>query len=196
VRGTDGARAPEKFGGAFGPRFLDDGAVSSTDLQAPVRIGFSTPKAFNPVSWVVKRATGSRASHAFFVYFDVDFEMEVVLEAHELGFRLIPRAHFERGNRIVKLVSPRHAVDVGLKKVAHRYLGSMYDYAGLFGMVVVLVGRWLSRKWKNPFRGSKSVYCSEAVILAMKASAGYETLGLHSDSSPQDLLDYFEQVLR
>jgi hypothetical protein len=163
-------------------------------MNKTVRIGFSTPRAFNPVSWAVRKLTGSRASHAFFVYYDVDFDMDVVLEAHELGFRLTPRKAFERGNRIVKLVTPRHALDVGLKYVAQRYLGSMYDFAGLVGMVVVMFGRWLRRRWRNPFRGSKNVYCSEAVIIAMKASAGYEGLKLSSESSPQDLLNYFEQV--
>lgn len=158
-----------------------------------MQVGFSTPRAFNPVSWVVRKFTGSRASHAFFVYFDVDFEMDVVLEAHELGFRLMPRKQFERYNRVVKLVTPRHPIDAGLKVVAQRYLGSMYDFAGLLGMAVVMVGRWLRRKWKNPFRGAKSVYCSEAVILAMKASPGYAELRLASDSSPQDLLDWFER---
>lgn len=158
------------------------------------RVGFSTPKAFNPVSWVVKKFTGSRASHAFFVYHDADFDMDMVMEAHELGFRLTPLKQFERKNEIVKLVEPKNNIDEGLRQIARRYLGSMYDYAGLIGMAVVMFGRFLKRKWKNPFRGSKSVYCSEAVILAMKQSVGYEQLDLDSDSSPQDLLDFFEKA--
>lgn len=159
-----------------------------------VRVGFSTPRAFNPVSWLVRKFTGSRASHAFFVYFDENFDMEVVLEAHELGIRLLPLKHFERSNRIVKLVAPTHPIDEGLRKVGQRYLGSAYDFAGLIGMALVMFGRWLERRWKNPFRGSKSVYCSESVIMAMKASPGYESLSLSTESSPQDLLNYFEGV--
>lgn len=158
------------------------------------RVGFSTPKHFNPVSWAVRKFTGSRASHAFFVYHDGDFDMEMVMEAHELGFRLTPLKHFERHNKIVKLAVPKNPIDIGLKAVANRYLGSMYDYAGLVGMAVVMFGRFLKRKWKNPFRGSKSVYCSESVIVAMKASPGYEKLDLDTDSSPQDLLEYFEKT--
>jgi hypothetical protein len=157
------------------------------------KILFSTPKHFNPVSWVVRKFTGSRVSHAAFLYWDTDFDMDMVMEAHELGFRLTPLKHFERHNQIVKLAVPKNVIDVGLKVVANRYLGSMYDYAGLIGMAVVMFGRFLKRKWKNPFRGAKSVYCSEAVILAMKASPGYGGLDLDSDSSPQDLLEYFEK---
>lgn len=156
------------------------------------KIGFSTPKHFNPVSWVVRMFTKSRASHAFFVYHDVDFDMQMVMEAHELGFRLTPYDHFTRHNKIVKLVQPKNSIDVGLRIVANRYLGSMYDYAGLIGMMVVLVGRWFHRKLRNPFRGSKYVFCSESVILAMKSSPGYERLTVDPDSSPEDLLKYFE----
>jgi hypothetical protein len=117
-----------------------------------------------------------------------------VLEAHEFGFRIVPLDSFKKHNTMVALVTPKHPIDVGLRVVAHRYLGTMYDYAGLIGMMVVVVGRWFQQKWKNPFRGAKNVYCSEAVILAMKQSAGYERLDLDSDSSPQDLLNWFEKV--
>jgi hypothetical protein len=156
------------------------------------QVGFSTPKHFNPVSWLVRKFTGSKASHAFFVYHDADFDMMMVMEAHELGFRLTPLDHFTKHNKMVKLVTPRNSIDMGLRIIANRYLGSMYDYAGLLGMVVVLVGRWLHRKWKNPFRGSKYVFCSESVILAMRSSPGYEKLKLDSETDPQDLLNYFE----
>lgn len=155
------------------------------------RIGFSTPKTFNPVSWLVRKFTGSKASHAFFVYHDVDFDMDMVMEAHELGFRLTPFEHFKKRNKLIALVTPLHSIDVGLKTVAVRYLGSMYDYAGLFGMAVVMFGRFLKRKWQNPFKGSQYVYCSESVILAMLASPGYEILGIDTETDPQDLLNYF-----
>lgn len=162
--------------------------------KQPTRVGFSTPKHFNPVSWLVRKFTGSRASHAFFVYTDNDFDMEMVMEAHELGFRLTPFEHFKKHNQLVKLVTPKHSIDTGLKAVAQRYLGTMYDYEGLLGMAWVMVGRWLKRKWKNPFRGSKYVYCSESVILAMKESPGYEKLGLDADNDPERLLKYFEEA--
>ena len=158
------------------------------------RIGFSTPRKFNPVSWLVRKFTGSRASHAFFIFWDVDFEMDLVMEAHEFGFRLIPLDHFSRRNKIVRLVIPKYAIDAGLKVVANRYLGSRYDYAGLIGMLVVQAGRWVHKKWKNPFRNAKYVFCSESIIIAMKESPGYEGLDLDNNSDPQALLDYFEDV--
>jgi hypothetical protein len=179
---------------ASSPAAQVSGIVPAPSPGSVTRVGFSTPRWFNPVSWLVRSVTGSKASHAFFIYHDGDFDLDMVMEAHELGFRLTPLRHFERTNRIVKTVTPRYDIGVGLKHVARRYLGSEYDFAGLIGMTWVMIGRFLKRKWKNPWRGAKSVFCSESVILAMKFSPGYEAMDLVSDSSPQDLYDWFERV--
>lgn len=160
------------------------------------RIGFSTPKRFNPVSWLVRKVTGSQASHAFFIYHDQDFDMDVVMEAHELGFRLIPFEQFKKKNKLIGVYVPRAPIDVGLRYVAQRYLGTMYDYGGLLGQITVQLGRWLKRKWKNPFRGSKNVFCSEAVCVALQQSPGFETFTEDPDSvDPQTLMEYFENGL-
>jgi len=159
-------------------------------------IGFSTPKNFNPVSWVVRKFTGSKVSHAFFVYQDEELEMRMVMEAHELGFRLTPYDHFVKKNQIIGLFTPTKPIEVGLRYVAKRYLGTVYDYPGLFGSVVVIAGRWLHRKWRNPFRSSRNVFCSEAVYIALQKSPGYECLTDDPDSvDPQLMMQYLEAGL-
>lgn len=161
---------------------------------APTQIGFSTPNWFNPVSLLIRKITRSRASHTFFVYWDKDFEMQMVMEAHELGFRLVPFERFEKHNTIVKLVVPKRPIDIGLRRVAQNFLASHYDYAGLVGMAVVRFGRWLKRKWNNPFKDSKHVFCSEAMTLAMQWSPGYDDFTDDpSTVDPEDLLEYFEK---
>jgi len=156
------------------------------------RIGFSTPKRFNPVSWLVRKFTGSTASHAFFIYHDKDWDADMVLEAHELGFRLIPFEHFEKKNEMVASFLPKVSIEEGLKFVALEYLGTAYDYGGLFGGVILMFGRWLKRKWHNPLENARHVFCSEAVVIAMKLSKypGAEVLEAR-DTTPQDLLNYF-----
>jgi hypothetical protein len=166
--------------------------ISGGSKNTFVRVGFSTPKMFNPVSWVVRKITGSKASHAWFLYYDEDWELSIVMEAHEFGFRLIPYSRFRNDNHVVGLFLPKVPIDVGLKYVAHRYLGSTYDYLGLMGQIVVQLGRRLKRRWKNPFRGSKNVFCSEAVCIAMQKSPGYEKFEEDPDSvDPQKLLQYY-----
>jgi hypothetical protein len=159
-------------------------------LQVPeakviTEIGFSTPKRFNPLSWLVRKMTGSKCSHAWFRYFDNDFEMYCVMEAHEFGFRIIPWALFEKLNTIVKVVTPQHDIEVGLQRVAREYLGTSYDYMGLVGMAFVAIGRFFKNKWNNPFKSSSTVFCSEAVARAMVPP---------EDVEPQDLLTFFEKV--
>lgn len=156
------------------------------------RVAFSTPKHFNPVSWLVRKFTGSTASHAFFIYYDVDFCSDMVMEAHEVGFRIIPLAHFEKKNEILATFTPKTSIEEGLKKVALEYLGTMYDYGGLFGGLVTMFGKWLKRKWHNPLQSSKAVFCSEAVVIALQESKYPGADGLEArDTTPQDLMNYF-----
>jgi hypothetical protein len=155
------------------------------------RIGFSTPKKFNPVSWLVRKLTGSTASHAFFVYHDKDWDADMVLEAHEFGFRLMTLALFEKSNEIVATFNPRSPIDAGVQFVALEYLGRAYDWGGLLGSAVLLLGRWLKRKWHNPWNSSKAVFCSEVVVIALQKSGylGAPELVPH-DTTPQDLLEF------
>src|SRR6267154_592936 len=158
-------------------------------MDTSVRIGFSTPRRFNPVSWVVRKFTGSKCSHAWFLFWNSRLKMEVVMEAHELGFRIIPYDRFKKENTVVVVLTPKHPIDDGLARVAQRYLGSGYDWGGLLGMAIVKDGMWFKRKWRNPFRGSKHVFCSEAVYRAMQWSPGYENLSTDiADSEDPELL--------
>jgi hypothetical protein len=156
------------------------------------RIGFSTPKKFNPISWLVRKISGSTASHAFFIYSDKDWQADMVMEAHELGFRLIPLAHFEKKNEIVASFVPKQTIDDGVRFVALEYLGTVYDFGGLFGGALLMLGRWLKRKWHNPWDSSHAVFCSEAVVIAMQKT-NYPGAGLlvARDTTPQDLLQFF-----
>lgn len=160
------------------------------------RIGFSTPKKFNPVSWLVKQTSRSTVSHCFFVYHDRDWDSDMVMEAHELGFRLIPLAHFEKQNEIIASFVPVVPVDDGVKFVALEYLGSAYDFAGGF---LLLLWRWFGRKWRNPMINAKAIVCSEAVVIALQRVGYPGAAGLtQNDVMPQDLLEFFkaEAVLR
>lgn len=158
-----------------------------------MKIGFSTPKHFNPVSWLVRKLTGSTASHAFFIYHDLDWDEDWVMEAHELGFRDEPLRLFEKKNEIVASFVPKQSIAVGMRYVAKNYIGTAYDFGGLLGSAFLLLGRWLKRKWHNPLNSSKSVFCSEAVVIALQKSDYPGADGLVAyDTTPQDLLNFFK----
>jgi len=161
---------------------------------SPIHIGFSTPRKFNPASAVVRWFTQSKASHAFFIYFDHDWHLDMVLEAHEVGFRLIPYERFQQRNRIVAVYTPMLDINVGTARVVKEFLGRAYDFGGLFGMSIVMLGRWLRRKWRNPWDSSKAAFCSEACVLALKYSdyPKAEHLTPH-EMGPQDLMDFLDR---
>lgn len=159
-------------------------------------IGFSTPKAFNPVSWLVRKLTKSQVSHAWVCYHSELFDQDMVMEAHELGFRSLTLENFKTKNKIVYI----HPVDVnitpGLRLLAS-HLGEAYDYGGLLGMSFVLMGQWLKRKfrwWKykisNPWAHAKLMICSEAMVVMLQASNSRMVEDVVAESTdPQMLMD-------
>lgn len=160
---------------------------------APTRIGFSTAKGLpGLVSKVVSFFSGARVSHAWLLYYDHDFECDAVMEAHEMGFRLMSFKTFKRKNNVVKVFVPRAPIDHGLVECV-AWLGNAYDFAGLIGMSWVMLGRLFKARWRNPFRSKRSQYCSEAVIRVMKAAKypGAEKLS-PDDSDPGSLLALLE----
>jgi hypothetical protein len=162
----------------------------------PTLLGFSTPRSFNPVSALVRRFTNSECSHCFFLYWDDDFQCDMVLESHELGFRLITWQRFVKKNRIIALVEPAYNLDPGFLKLGE-WVGSAYDFGGLVGQAFVQLGRWFKRKVRNPFRSSRSMFCSESIARCMMW-AGHPDAKTFSpkETTPQDLLTFYRQADR
>jgi hypothetical protein len=160
--------------------------------MAVLKIGFSTAR-HNPISWIIRKLTRSRASHAWLQLTVQPFDLEMVFEATEWGVRLVPWRIFRRHNRIVARFEPLVPLDAGLVE-AKRWLGARYDFGGLLGMFFVVVGRLLGRKRKNPWNSAKAMFCSELVTTVLIGS-GYPGAREHapSQTSPQDLLDFLEQ---
>lgn len=162
-----------------------------------VFVGFSTPKRWNPLSWAIRCATYSRASHAWLLVEDPLFGVRLVVEAGATGFRIESLARFERKNEIVAIVKPAHPVEQGLPDTA-LWLGEKFDRVGLAGMAWVLFGRlFFHERWKNPFRSVRRLFCSEAVIRTL-LDAGYPGAdeafrGKEEEIAPGDLLRWFER---
>lgn len=156
----------------------------------PTRVGFSTTNAL--LSRLIRRLTGSKVSHAFLVYRDVDFEREMVMEAVGAGFRIVPLDKFRRHNEVVAIFTPRHPIDEGLRSAVD-WLGESYDAGGLVGMALLLVARWLRLRLRrrNLLASSRSLFCSEAVARACRASR-YPGFPLDPETTtPEDLFGFF-----
>lgn len=159
-------------------------------------LGFSTPKAWNPVSWIVRKFTKSKASHAWVAYYDPMLGIDVVAEAHEFGFRIIRYDKFISKNNIVAIFRLGYEPSAFMTKMSI-WLGTMYDFAGLFGMAINIIGRYFGFKaWKNPFHSPDAVFCSESIVRVLQRLDPDKYSILDPDNtSPQDLLDYMYTVV-
>lgn len=157
-----------------------------------VRVGFSRAKGISGlISRIIMAFTGAKASHAWFLFYSSEMKMDMVLDAHETGFRLVPWSFFKKKNHIVEVYEPKSNCD-GAIPIAAEWLGTPYDYASLFGMAVVVVGRWFKQKWKNPgAAGQGKVYCSESVLWGLHGVQypGAEVLEPEA-TSPWNLRDF------
>lgn len=153
------------------------------------RIGFSTGNGL--LSRIIRWFTDSSVSHAWVLYYDLDFDREMVLESTLEGVRIIPFDVFEKHNKIIKVVTPKHDLKAGFAKVGAS-LSEQYDFTGLVGMIIVMLGRWLKKKWKNPWVTASAMWCSEMVAWVCKWSSypGTELMDPHT-TSPQDLYEFF-----
>ena len=154
------------------------------------KVGFSTTKGV--LSRIIRWFTKSRASHAWLLYHDSDWDLDMVMEATEGGFKLTAFERFLSENVIVKVFDPKYPIDSGVKKLASK-LGEGYDYLGLFGMLIHIIGGWLKKTWKNPWASSDKMFCSEAVAEALKLAEYPGFLLNPSDTEPEDLLSFFEK---
>jgi len=155
---------------------------------AKTRVGFSTTS--HPLSALIRWFTRATVSHCWLLYYDLDMKIDMVLEAHESGFRLVPFDVFSKRNRIVEIIMPRTSIDRGLEVIG-LWLGKGYDFAGLAGMSWVMALRRVGMKVKNPTQKKRSLFCSEAIVLALQAAglAGADKL-VAEDTSPGDLLAF------
>jgi len=159
-----------------------------------IAVGFST-QTKNPLSAIIRFFTGSPISHTWLLVEDPVFGMKMVMEADEFGIRLIPYDRFQLGNDIKYLITLNSNWDYGLGlATAGEWLSSMYDFSGLIGMAFVVIGRWLKRKWNNPFASHSAMFCSELVVRFLQASQYPGTKDfVPEDTTPQDLLTFLQQ---
>jgi hypothetical protein len=156
----------------------------------PIAIGFSTRKK-NILSTIIRWATGSKASHVWLL--TSLFGVPCVVEASDFGF--FPSMTFERfkqANEIVSLIPIEQSLDEGLTWAAKSF-GERYDYTGLFGMIVVMLGRFFHRRWKNPLDNRKALFCSEAIasVLVLSRYPNSEQL-VPEETTPDQLLQLLE----
>ena len=159
-------------------------------------IGFSTPKSFNLISWLIRKITQSQCSHAWAVFHSELDDCDMVREAHEFGFRQVTLEFFKKTNTIVQMIPLDVDASPGLRMLGHR-LGQPYDFPGLLSMAPIELFRWLGHRFKwwhyqitRPWHWANSMMCSEAMVEFLQACGSRMSEDLIPNmTSPQDLMD-------
>lgn len=140
-------------------------------------------------SKIIRFFTRSPVSHTFLIVHGSFLGMDMILEAVPGGFHLITLEAFAKKHEIVYTV-PIPGIDGDAIRKATKWLGRNYDYLGVVGTLVVLAGRLINKKWRNPIN-TKAVFCSEALALLLQLSKypGAETLD-PSATTPIDLYKF------
>lgn len=156
-----------------------------------IKVGFSTSTSL--ISRIVRFFTRSKISHTFLLLDKAFLGGDMVLQANPGGFVLLTYEAFQSSNEVLELVELSHSILPGLQR-STGWLGKKYDYLAVLGLVPVLAGRAMGRKWRNPFN-TKSVFCSEVIVHIMKASGYPGSESLDADSmTPQDLHDFLKKA--
>lgn len=159
-----------------------------------VLVGFSTRK-YNPLSALIRKITGAKASHAWLLYKDSFFhDTYMVMEATEWGVREINAEIFWDRNLVVSVHRPQVDMTEAVRS-SGEVLGKIYDFWGLLGMPIVLaVYKWLNLKIRNPLQSPSGLFCSELVMSLMKKAGhpGTEEVG-PSETSPDMEMRFFTE---
>lgn len=151
-----------------------------------IYIGFSTqPK--STLSRIVRWFTKSKTSHALIVF--QMFGRDWILESGIKGVVILPIERLD--GVMVELIPVPQLSEEDLSKAMVNNLGDDYDFTGLFGMAINVLGRWFKAKWKNPWNNPRSMFCSEFVVKTLQQSGypGADRLEA-ATTTPQDLLDF------
>lgn len=148
-----------------------------------IGIGFSTTNHF--LSKIIRLVIKSKFSHVW-IYIKED-KKETVLESTFGGVHEISFESFKHGKSAYKILDPKQDLSCGLA-FARSLIGTSYDDDELVGGLWVQIGRWLKKKFHNPFSEPKEMDCAHFVMLFLQACKypGSEKF-IPGDTEPKDI---------
>jgi hypothetical protein len=119
--------------------------------------------------------------------------IDLVMEALPGGFHIITYERFIRENTVIDVIDLNVQYTKSSLLRAFGWIDKRYDYLAVLGMAIVMLGRMLGKKWKNPM-ATKSINCVESVVYFLQANTVTDVVDLDADSmSPQDLYVFLKR---
>lgn len=159
-------------------------------MQDYIIIGFSTPRNFHILPWIIRKAEHTDFSHVYIKIFSKSLDRYLVYQASGLVVNFCGQdtfyAHHKDVAEFAIPVTPEQKIEI-LKRCVD-LAGRPYGIKSLIGIGLVRLAAFIGWKIRNPFMdGSKTYICSEiaATLLVM---LGFKFTELDS-TTPRDVYD-------
>lgn len=129
-------------------------------------IGFSRPRKFKLLAWIIQKIEHSDYSHAYTKTYSDSLERWLIYQASGLEVNFEGKQKFYEKNEAIK--EYLFQVDAETKQKflqkAVDTIGTPYGIKQLIGIGIIRFGKFIGIKLKNPFRDGRATYvCSELV---------------------------------
>lgn len=177
-----------------------------SETKYKVSIGFSRPKKWKPLAWLIMKFTGN-FSHTFTTWKCTNIQARKVFEAVGSGVRIISNHRFREKAFVVDVFSFEVSDEVifWLDRYTHEQAGKPYGYKHILGLAYVILMGCVGVKVKNPFKdGRYSEICLESGAHILEQALGidlpgdiedytlkefYQIVAEHGGRAPQEKID-------
>ena len=141
-----------------------------------VSIGFSRPKTWKPLAWLIMLVEGTEYSHVFVTWHCSNINRRKIFEAVGSGIRILSNVNFKKHAEVVELYSFQVTDDqlLDIEQSAHDMTGRPYGYKALVGLGIMRTFNFINRLFgikghqHNPFKdGDYSQICVEAAGMVL-----------------------------
>ena len=150
-----------------------------------VSIGFSRPKKWKPLAWLIMLIEGTNFSHTFVTRKCTNIGARKVFEAVGSGVRIISNNRFKEKAWVVEIYVFEVSDEVvhWLDRYSHEQAGKPYGFKHILGLALMRALKSINIKIANPFKDGKySEVCVESGGQVVERGLGIDL--------PGDLEDY------
>lgn len=159
-------------------------------------VGFSTPKVFNPFSWLIKKIQKTKFSHVYIRFHSNAYNRDLVYQASGLKVNFISWKKFQE----IESIFAEFPIEIDLhsKQLMIQYcldqVGKDYDTKGIFGIGIVFIYKMFNKHIKNPFANKEeSFFCSKLAEYILQDFL-HQNVGIDPDLvTPKDIYEYLEK---
>lgn len=155
-----------------------------------VVIGFSKPRKFSLVSWLIRKLEKTSFSHVYIKIYDSRINRWIVYEAAGLLVHCSPQDTFYKKNKHLaeSLIPCSPDQEIEILTAVTDCLAKPYGIKQLFGLSLVRICRLFGIKIRNPLAdGCRTYVCSEFCGLIL-SKLGYDIKNL-DDITPRDIYE-------